>query len=336
MEIQKNLTTTNFKSSSSKENKYIVIHYTSNNGDTAYNNTVYFKSEYRGASAHYFVDKTSIWQCVLDKDIAWHCGTTGTYYHKTCRNLNSIGVEMCSVKVNGVFAIPAETVNNTIWLVKQLMAKYNIPITNVIRHYDVTHKMCPEPFVRDVAQWESFKNRLVEQPEPTPVEPVVPKHWCEDIKNTLLTKGIITDDAQWSEYDAYVTKGLFMAIVDKSTGGVWPGEDDSIKEHWAKVNLISLCGKHVITDKTQWQDYDSLVSKALALAIIDNSTNNLSGNVGMVDEYKGKTYDHWGRAHLNSLCDKGIIDTVDAWVDHWDEPLIKSECMALIYKAFFK
>ena len=71
-------------------------------------------------------------------------------------------------------------------------------------------------------------------------------------------------------------------------------------------------------------------------SVIDNSTNNLSGNVGMVDEYKGKTYDHWGRAHLNSLCDKGIIDTVDAWVDHWDEPLIKSECMALIYKAFFK
>ena len=54
--------------------KYIVIHYTANNGDTARNNGEYFGREYVGASANYFVDSKEIIQSVLDKHIAWHCG----------------------------------------------------------------------------------------------------------------------------------------------------------------------------------------------------------------------------------------------------------------------
>jgi TusA-related sulfurtransferase len=45
------------------------------------------------------------------------------------------------------------------------MAKYSIPIKNVIRHYDVTGKMCPEPFVRNQVQWLDFKQKLIEQKE---------------------------------------------------------------------------------------------------------------------------------------------------------------------------
>ena len=50
--------------------KYLVIHYTSGKGDTAKANCSYFYSVYRGASAHYFVDEDSIYQCVLDRDTA--------------------------------------------------------------------------------------------------------------------------------------------------------------------------------------------------------------------------------------------------------------------------
>ena len=42
-----------------KKNKYIVIHYTANDGDTAVNNGNYFKNNAVKASAHYFVDKTN-------------------------------------------------------------------------------------------------------------------------------------------------------------------------------------------------------------------------------------------------------------------------------------
>ena len=40
------------------------------------------------------------------------------------------------------------------------MSKYSISVVNVIRHYDVTGKRCPEPFVRDAAAWGSFKAQL--------------------------------------------------------------------------------------------------------------------------------------------------------------------------------
>ncbi len=158
----KNLTTVNYETGSISRVKYIVIHYTANNGDTAYGNTSYFKSVYRDASAHYFVDENEIWQCVEDKNIAWHVGAN-SYKHPYCRNSNSIGIEMCSRKYgNGQYYFMEKTVDNAVELVKYLMAKYNVPTENVRRHYDVTGKICPEPYVRDTSAWNKFKNRLTE------------------------------------------------------------------------------------------------------------------------------------------------------------------------------
>ena len=152
--IQKNLTAINRTVKASRNIKYIVVHYTSNVGDTAYNNTKYFKSEYRGSSAHYFVDEDSIWQCVEDKDVAWHCGAK-KYYHAECRNANAIGVEMCnSVSRN----LTVE--RNTAELVRYLMDKYNIYIDHVVRHYDVTLKDCPKTFL-DNSVWEKFKLQIL-------------------------------------------------------------------------------------------------------------------------------------------------------------------------------
>ena len=162
MEIKRNITTQNFNNGSVSRIKYIVVHYTGNNGDTAYGNTKYSK-EYRGASAHYFVDENSIYQSVEDKNVAWHCGAN-SYKHPYCRNSNSLGVELCSRKDNkGNYYFMDKTVDNAVELVKMLMTKYNVPIANVIRHYDVTGKNCPEPFVRDNKAWQAFKNRLEEK-----------------------------------------------------------------------------------------------------------------------------------------------------------------------------
>lgn len=164
MEIKRNITTQNFNNSSISRIKYIVVHYTGNNGDTAYGNTKYSK-EYRGASAHYFVDENSIYQSVEDKNVAWHCGAN-SYKHPYCRNSNSLGVELCSRKDSkGNYYFNDKTVDNAVELVKMLMTKYNVPIANVIRHYDVTGKNCPAPFVRDNKAWQDFKNRLVAKGE---------------------------------------------------------------------------------------------------------------------------------------------------------------------------
>ena len=161
MIINKLLTNTNYRKGSGKQNKYLVIHYVGSTGG-AEANCKYFQSNYRGASAHYFVGhEGEIFQCVLDSDISWHCGAS-TYKHPYCRNDNSIGIEMCCRKnaSNDTWYFEEKTVKSTIELVKELMKKYNIPAANVIRHFDVTGKTCPEPYVRDTAAWNTFKASL--------------------------------------------------------------------------------------------------------------------------------------------------------------------------------
>lgn len=160
MEINKLLTTVNYKKGVNKQNKYIVIHYVGATGG-AEAGCKYFQKVYRGASANYFVGHSGeVWQCVEDSDIAWHCGAK-KYKHKECRNSNSIGIELCCrQKTNGTWYFEEETIKVATELTKELMRKYNIPIENVIRHYDVSGKVCPEPFVRSTAAWNSFKAGL--------------------------------------------------------------------------------------------------------------------------------------------------------------------------------
>lgn len=175
--ITQMLTSYNYSNGNNRKIQYIVIHYFGSIA-SARNTATYFANAYRGASAHYCVDDSSIYQCVEDKNISWHCGTDGTYYHKYCRNSNSIGIEVKPLKINASsiraddkdWYFTDKTIQNTIDLVKMLMKKYNIPIENVIRHYDVTHKWCPRPFMgTDIntyykttgdAQWQKFKTRL--------------------------------------------------------------------------------------------------------------------------------------------------------------------------------
>lgn len=155
----------NFRAASRRPSdiRYLVIHFTANDGDSAKNNADYFAREAPGASAHFFVDEREIWQSVQEKDIAWHCGTRGMYFHPYCRNANSLGVELCSRKRGEKYYFTPETVKNAQQFVRSLMKRYGIPMENVVRHYDVTHKNCPTPFVEDAGAWQKFKAGLMEQ-----------------------------------------------------------------------------------------------------------------------------------------------------------------------------
>lgn len=164
MEIIENLTNVNYTPMSNKTNEYIVIHYVGA-VSTAKNNAEYFKSTNRNASANYFVDENEIYRVVKDSDRAWHCGDklksgNGGTFNGKCKNSNSIGVEMCCYNNNGKLDISDKVIENTVELVKELMAKYNIPAEKVIRHFDVTNKVCPEPFVSSTARWLDFKSKL--------------------------------------------------------------------------------------------------------------------------------------------------------------------------------
>ena len=132
--------------------KYIVVHYTSNDGDTDENNGKYYKNNVVKASAHYFVDDDSVTQSVPDNYTAWSVGGKkysdcakkgGGTLHGKCTNANSISVEICDDVKNGVVYPSEKTIENALVLVKALMKKYDIPASNVIRHFDVTGKYCP-------------------------------------------------------------------------------------------------------------------------------------------------------------------------------------------------
>ena len=84
------------------------------------------------------------------------------YFHPYCRNANSLGIELCSRKQGEKYYFAPETVKNARNFVRFLMKKYDIPLANVVRHYDVTHKNCPAPFVEDAAAWQSFKAGLIQ------------------------------------------------------------------------------------------------------------------------------------------------------------------------------
>ena len=149
--------------------RYIVIHYTAGKKDTARNNVDAFATHVTKTSSHFFVDEKEVCQSVPVEYAAWHCG--GAKYnngapapfHKKCFNSNSIGVEMCSRWKDGAFYIPYQTKILAARHVAELMRKYGVSLDHVVRHYDVTGKHCPEPFVRMPSEWAIFKTLVAQE-----------------------------------------------------------------------------------------------------------------------------------------------------------------------------
>lgn len=150
--------------------KYLIFHYTGNTTDTAWANANYFSkngSNTRSAGAHYFVDGTSVYQSIDDLKVAYSVGgsrqsSSGGSMYGTITNTNSISIEMCST--GGM--ISAATIANAVALGKLLMQKYNIPIGNVYRHWDVNGKACPGwsgwtgSNASNASKWTALKNAL--------------------------------------------------------------------------------------------------------------------------------------------------------------------------------
>lgn len=171
--------TGNLNNNASRSVSYIVMHYTGNEKDTAKANANYFSGSGRGASAHFFVDDSNIYQSVEMRDTAWHCGAK-TYKHGSCRNANSIGIEMCCTAGN--YKISETTKKNSAylcaWLCKQLGISANEVDTYVVRHYDVTGKICPAQMANNPTEWQQFKDMVknilggsqTSTPQPKPTE----------------------------------------------------------------------------------------------------------------------------------------------------------------------
>lgn len=216
--------------------KYIVVHYTSNDGDKAKSNGKHFQKILpKPASAHYFVDENEIIQSVLDNRIAKAVGggkyanTKGGSFYKICTNTNSISIELCNSK----YAVPEKVATRAVELIRELMGKYNIPLCRVIRHYDVTGKPCPAPLV-DETEWKKFKQRIegvdmeelnalkkrVEELEKEHavynyIDENMPK-WIKDITEWALDKGIISGTG--NGLGMTKTKAENLVMIKKAIG----------------------------------------------------------------------------------------------------------------------
>lgn len=129
----------------------IVIHYTANPGSTAKENRDYFNSLQDGhgtsVSSHFVIGlEGEIVQCIPTWEVA---------YASNERNNDTISIECCHKDESGKFT--DETYSSLIQLTAYLCDKYDLDEKDVIRHYDVTGKICPKYFVDNEKAWNQLK-----------------------------------------------------------------------------------------------------------------------------------------------------------------------------------
>lgn len=202
---------------------YIVIHYVGALGN-AKQQCEYFAGGNRGASAHFFVDfNGDVYQSVELQNSAWHCGSQTGYKHPKCRNTNSIGIELCcrttgdKNKADANWYFEDATVLAAIELTKELMKTYNIPADHVLRHYDVTGKTCPAPYVFNTGKhtWAQFQAAIKGVSGATE-KTDVPFLVKVDITDLNIRKGPGTNYAKTGKYTG---KGTFTIVEVKEGQG---------------------------------------------------------------------------------------------------------------------
>ncbi|MFA9379026.1 MAG: N-acetylmuramoyl-L-alanine amidase family protein [Lachnotalea sp.] len=128
----------------------IVIHYTANPGTTAIQNRSYFEglkdSKTTKASSHFIIGlEGEIIQCIPTNEIA---------YASNDRNNNTISIECCHMDATGKFS--DETYQSLVHMTAWLCGKFDLRPKDVIRHYDITGKLCPLYYVENEDKWEQF------------------------------------------------------------------------------------------------------------------------------------------------------------------------------------
>ena len=124
----------------------IVIHYVGNPGTSAQANRNYFAQPDAQVSAHFLVGlEGEVIQCIpLDEK------SSAT----NDRNRDTISIEVCHPDATGKFTQASydALVRLTAWLCDTA----GIGRDHVIRHYDVTGKLCPLYFVEHEEAWTQF------------------------------------------------------------------------------------------------------------------------------------------------------------------------------------
>ncbi|NLK26805.1 MAG: N-acetylmuramoyl-L-alanine amidase [Clostridiales bacterium] len=138
-----------------KKIRGVVIHYTANPNTSAQNNRNYFESlaekETTSASSHYIIGlEGEIIQCIPMTEIA---------YASNERNADTISIECCHPDTSGKFT--KATYEALVSLTAALCVEFDLQEKDIIRHYDVTGKLCPLYFVEHEDDWKRFKREVM-------------------------------------------------------------------------------------------------------------------------------------------------------------------------------
>ena len=132
--------------------KGVVIHYVGNPNTSARANRNYFESLASGtdgvyASSHFIVGlEGEVLECVPMTEIA---------YASNSRNDDTLSIEVCHPDETGEYG--PETYARVVELTAWLCWEFHLdPETDVIRHYDVSGKLCPLYYVEHEEAWEQL------------------------------------------------------------------------------------------------------------------------------------------------------------------------------------
>ena len=130
--------------------KNIVIHYVGNPNTSAQNNRDYFDKDSTEVSSHFVVGlEGEIIQCVP----LWEKSAASNW-----RNSDTISIEVCHPDDTGKFN--DGTYNSVIKLASWLLNELGLDESAVIRHYDITEKLCPLYYVEHEDAWNQMKKDI--------------------------------------------------------------------------------------------------------------------------------------------------------------------------------
>lgn len=198
---------------------YIVIHNTDNYAKGA-NAKAHAKAQhdgnFKGYSAHVYVDDTEAYQALPYNRGAWHVGVNyGGRLFGTVNNRNSVGIEMC-VQAGYNYE---KAFQNTVQVCKQLMKQLGIPADRVVQHYDVCAKNCPSA-IRAKGDWNRFK-QLIGAKSATPTVDKyyrTRKSWADSKSQIGAYKSLENAKKEWKQgYTIYDWNGKAVYPVEKTS-----------------------------------------------------------------------------------------------------------------------
>ncbi|MBR6693726.1 MAG: N-acetylmuramoyl-L-alanine amidase [Clostridia bacterium] len=122
----------------------IVIHYVGNPGTTAKQNHDYFANEGTTVNAHFVIG--------LDGEIIQCVPIYERSSASNHRNSDTISIEVCHPDEGGKFY--PKTRESLIKLTAWLCDTCGLGKDNIIRHYDITGKLCPLYYSENQDEWE--------------------------------------------------------------------------------------------------------------------------------------------------------------------------------------